>query len=228
MEVNVRFIDLTHSLHSDIANWDVDCGFNMHVINDYSDCNASVKFKIQSIECKSGIGTHIDAPSHCIEDGKNVDEIELKQLIVPCVVIDLSEIITTDDYIITINDIYNFENIHGVIHGNNFVVIRTGWDKYWNNPEKYRNGLIFPSIDATVAEYLLDKNIAGLGVDTLSPDVFNSEFSVHKILLGGGKYIVENVANSSQMPPVGGSVIILPVKIKGGTEAPVRLVGLLN
>lgn len=226
--MNFKLIDLTHSLHSNIANWDIDCGFQTHTIIDYSDCSTSTKFRVQSIESKCGIGTHIDAPSHCIQNGKNVDEIELTQLIVPCVVIDLSNKIEVDNYIITVDDIISFENVNGVICDNSFVIIRTGWDVHWDNPEKYRNGLIFPSVNVDAARYLIDRNIAGLGVDTLSPDTFDSGFPTHKTILGANRYIVENIANSSLMPPIGSYVIILPIKIKGGTEAPARLVGLIS
>jgi kynurenine formamidase len=226
--MNFTLLDLTHSLHPNMAHWDIGCGFQSHTDIDYTDCKSSTKFKVQSMQLKCGIGTHIDAPSHCIQNGKNVDEIELTSLIVPCVVIDLSNKIGTDDYIVTIDDIIGFEHVNGVILNNSFVIIRTGWDIYWNNPVKYRNELIFPSINADVAKYLLNRSIAGLGVDTLSPDTFNSEFPVHKTILGANKYIVENIANSSLMPPIGSHVIILPIKIKDGTEAPARLVGLIG
>jgi hypothetical protein len=39
----------------------------------------------------AGIGTHIDAPAHCIPGAKTVDELYLNDLIAPCVVIDISK-----------------------------------------------------------------------------------------------------------------------------------------
>lgn len=223
-----KFIDLTHALHPNIPHWDIDCGFRNPVITDYSDCTTSTKFRVQALESKAGIGTHIDAPSHCIQNGKNVDEIEMAQLIVPCIMIDLSDKIRVDNYIVTVDDIINFENDYGVIFNNSFVIIRTGWDVHWDRPEKYHNGLIFPSISGDVAKYLIDKNIVGLGVDTLSPDTVNSGFPVHQIILKSNKYIIENVANSNQLPPTDSYVIILPMKIKNGTESPVRMIGCIK
>ena len=77
-----------------------------------------------------------------------------------------------------------------------------------------------------MAEHLLARNIAGIGIDTLSPDRPDSGFPVHQLLLGADKYIIENVANPQQMPKTGGFALVLPMKIQGATEAPTRLVGL--
>ena len=68
----------------------------------------------------------------------------------------------------------------------------------------------------------------GIGVDTLSPDTGKQGFPVHDIFLGAGKYLVENIANSESLPNVGAHILVLPLKIQGGTEAPVRLVGLVE
>ncbi len=53
-------------------------------------------------------------------------------------------------------------------------------------------------------------------------------FPVHQLLLNSGKYIIENIANCNKLPPTGASIIALPIKVKNGTEAPIRLVGVKN
>jgi len=53
-------------------------------------------------------------------------------------------------------------------------------------------------------------------------------FKVHKALLGADKIIIENIANLDSIPPTGGFVLVLPIKIKDGIEVPVRLVGLIE
>ncbi|HJK86179.1 MAG TPA: hypothetical protein QKA08_00205 [Candidatus Megaira endosymbiont of Nemacystus decipiens] len=69
---------------------------------------------------------------------------------------------------------------------------------------------------------------AGIGIDTLSPDVPASGFPVHKTILGADKYIVENIVGLEKMPAIGAYVLTLPIKGLGLTEAPVRMVGLIN
>ena len=75
---------------------------------------------------------------------------------------------------------------------------------------------------------LLKRNIAGLGIDTLSPDTPQSGYPVHQALLGEGKYIIENVANAIQLPPIGSFSLALPILTIGGTEAPIRLVAFVK
>ena len=227
MTLPFKVIDLTHIISSTTPSWEGDCGFQHQVILDYADCTTSVKFKVQKINMHAGLGTHIDAPAHCILGGKTVDELKLDELIAPCIVIDVSKQ-AHESWQLSPEDIRQFEREHDQIGDGTFVIVRTGWDQYWNEPEKYRNHLQFPSISLDAAELLLERKIAGLGIDTLSPDTPGSEYPVHEAILGAGKYIVENVANSSQLPPRDSFSLALPIRTEGGTEAPVRLIGLIT
>ncbi len=66
-----------------------------------------------------------------------------------------------------------------------------------------------------------------VGIDTLSPDNPKNDFPVHKLILEAGKYIIENVANTNLLPTNGSIICALPIKIKEGTEAPIRLVAMI-
>ena len=90
-----------------------------------------------------------------------------------------------------------------------------------------RRDFRFPSISKEAALLLLERNVAGIGIDTLSPDRPDSGFPVHEIMLSHGKSIIENVANAKAMPPMGGFSLAMPIKTEGGTEAPIRLIGLI-
>jgi kynurenine formamidase len=224
---NYTFVDLTHALTPEIPFWEAKCGFQHQVTQDYADCIGAVKFKVQKFEMFAGIGTHMDAPAHCFSGAKTVDQIALDQLIISCNVIDVSAN-AHETYTFTPNDIHTFEAKYGAIEKDTFIIIHTGWGKFWNNPEKYRNTLVYPSISIAAAELLLSRNIVGLGIDTLSPDVATSEFPVHRLILGAGKYIVENIANADQLPPIGSYIMVLPIKVSGATEAPIRLIGMFE
>jgi kynurenine formamidase len=218
-------IDLTHTLSPGVPTWEGCCGFENKVSLDYDECTTEVKFRVQRIEMLAGTGTHIDAPSHSVPGGVTVDKLLLEQLISPCVVIDVSDR-SHERYKVSLEDVAAFEQKNGKILSKSFVIMRTGWDRFWDTPEKYRNNLKFPSISEEAALLLLERGITGIGIDTLSPDGPEDGFPVHKAILGAGKYIVENIANSSFLPPVGCYTLCLPIKIEGGTEAPVRLVAL--
>lgn len=220
------FIDLTHSLSSTVPHWGVDVGFKYNARNIQTvELPGDVKFRVQRLEMSAGIGTHMDAPSHCYEHAASIDTIPLESLITECSVIDVSTK-AHEHYSVTPEDITGFENKYGVIPENSFVIVYTGWDQRWLTPDNYRNEKVFPNISTEAAKLLLSRDIAGLGIDTLSPDAFGSDFPVHRIILGAGKYIIENVANAKQLDPIGSYIIALPIKVIDGTEAPIRLVGL--
>ncbi len=174
-----------------------------------------------------GVGTHMDAPAHCVPGGKDIAGLSLQELLAPCVVLDVSAK-AHENYSLSSQDVKDFEARYGVIGKGSFVMIHTGWDRFWKEPEKYRNHHVFPNISLAAAEELLKREIIGLGVDTLSPDRPEGGFPVHKLILEKELYIVENIANAKSMPPVGGYSLALPMKIKNGTEAPIRLIGLLK
>ena len=133
-----------------------------------------------------------------------------------------------ENYLVMSETVTAFEKGYGMIQPNTFVIFYTGWDQYWNDPKKYRNDLKFPRVHENTARLLVERNVAGLGIDTLSPDARGEDFPVHRVILGAGKYIVENVANAKNVPPTGAKISIMPMKIKEGTEAPVRLVAVIN
>lgn len=222
-----KLIDLTHTLENDIPTWNGECGFNQTTTLDYSDCEGSDKFRVMKLHMHAGIGTHIDVPSHCIEGAKNISDFDINELCMPCVVINVSDKAHAS-YSLTKAEIINFEKEKGTITEGSCVMVQTGWDKFWHQPEDYRNNHLFPSISIEAALYLLEKGVKALGIDTLSPDRPHGGFKVHQAFLGAGKFLIENATNLDKMPAIGSFVMALPIKIKDGTEAPIRLVGLLE
>jgi kynurenine formamidase len=219
----MKLIDLTHTLSSDTVSWDGDCGFNLSTTTDYIDCTPPNLFRVQKIEMRAGMGTHMDAPAHCIPGGKTIDALPLTDLVTECIVIDVSKE-ADEKYVAMPEVVARFEEKYGMIPQGSFVIFYTGWSMRWDNKEKYRNNLQFPSIHEDTAKLLLERNIAGLGVDTLSADTGKNGFPVHRAILSAGKYLVENIANANTLPSVGAKICVLPIKIKEGTEAPIRLI----
>lgn len=52
-------------------------------------------------------------------------------------------------------------------------------------------------------------------------------FPVHKLILGAGGYIIENLTHCHLLPAMGAFVIALPMKIQNGTEAPIRAIAMI-
>ena len=219
-------IDLTHPISPDSPSWDASCGFQHKITLDYEQCTTTTPFRVQTIQMHAGIGTHMDAPAHCIPGGKTIEQLSLSELIAPCVVIDVSKEADAS-YVCESADIQSFERKYGTISRGSFVIIYTGWSRYWHQPKQYRNDLQFPSISKETALLLLEREVVGLGIDTFSADKADSDYPVHRALLGAGKYLVENIAYAEQLPAVGSYSMALPILTVGGTEAPIRLIGLI-
>ena len=229
MMLGKRFIDLTHVVNKDIPTWDGGCGFSSTVNCDYGD----IGLQVRSNTHPAGVGTHIDAPSHAVEFGISIDQIPLEDLITRCCVINIQDkCLINANYQITVGDIKLFELEYGIIPKDSVVIANTGWYRYWNNAEKYRgndteNNLNFPTFSVEAAEFLLERGVNGIAIDTLSPDV-DLRFPVHKLVLGAGRYIVENLNNLDLLPPIGGNIMVLPIKTQSETEAMVRAVGVVD
>jgi kynurenine formamidase len=227
----INLIDLTHTLDSTIPTWEGDCGFNLIVESNYQDGKPPVQFCIQSFVCKAGIGTHLDAPRHSFAAGASVAQLPLKRLVCPLYVMDVS-MRSHADYQISVDDIVAFEKQHGAIAAGGLFIGYTGWDMFWHDGVAYRNvdedGVMhFPRFSIDAAALLLKRGVAGIGIDTLSPDGADYTFPVHQLILGNGGYIIENVAHAKLVPPVGALAVVAPLKVKDGTEAPIRLMAMV-
>lgn len=220
--MSYKLIDLTHTLTSSTPSWDGGCGYHLMTDHDYLDDSSVPFFKVQSLSMPCGIGTHMDAPAHCIKGAATIDQISMDLLINPGIVIDISDRLHADNCL-TAHDIQAFEARNGRIEKNCCVLINTGWHQYWNTPKLYHNQFYFPYVHSEAADLLCHRNIRALCIDTLSPDRPDSGYPVHSLLLSQHILIVENVANLSQLPPNDFSVTIAPLMLGSATESPVRM-----
>lgn len=186
-------------------------------------------------------GTHLDAPVHFAKGHESVDEIPLQQLIGAAVVIDVTkQCATNPDYLVSVADIEDWEKRNGRISPGTIVLLRTGFGKYYPDKKKYLGTeergaaavakLHFPGLDPAAARWLTqNRSIKAIGLDTASIDYGQSTlFESHRILFDKNVPAFENVANLDQLPVKGFSVIALPMKIKGGSGGPLRIIALLD
>lgn len=183
-------------------------------------------------------GTHLDAPIHFAERRQSADQIPIGRLIGPAVVIDIYQAAAKDrDYLLSVADILAWEAAHGRIPANAIVLVRTGWDRFWGDRKAYLGtdapsdaaNLHFPGISKEAAELLArDRDVDAVGIDTPSLDHGPSrDFAAHRTLAAANIYGLENVANLGRLPPTGATVIALPMKIRGGSGGPARIVAIL-
>lgn len=185
-------------------------------------------------------GTHLDAPVHFAKGHHTVDEIPLEQLMGNGIVIDVtSQCASNADYLVSVADFQNWERKNGRIAPGTIVFLRTGFGKRYPDRKSYLGTdergaaavakLHFPGLDPAAARWLTqNRSIKAIGLDTASIDYGQSTlFESHRILFEKNIPAFENVANLDQLPVKGFSVIALPMKIKGGSGGPLRIVALM-
>jgi kynurenine formamidase len=235
-----RVIDLTYPFNQSTVYWPTEKGFQLvrgpAGVTDKGYYYAANRF----IAAEHG-GTHLDAPIHFFEGRQTVDQIPLERLVGEAVVVDVTEACAQDrDYEIGVDDLRRWEMRHGRQLVEVIVLLRTGHGRHWNDRSKYLgtdktgpdalNDLHFPGLSPMAARWLVEhRAIHAIGIDTPSIDFGQSQhFQSHVTLFEHNVPAFENVANLELLPETGFSVVALPMKIGGGSGAPLRIIALTS
>ena len=230
------WIDLTYDLSEETVFWPTAGKFSK--TTDFEGMTDKGYFySAYSFSTAEHGGTHIDAPVHFARGGHHVNEIPLDQLIGNAVVIDVSDEVAMDrDHLVSVPDIEAWEAAHGAIPEHSIVLLRTGFGQYWPDAEKYLGTadrgaqavakLSFPGLGPEAAEWLIqNRQVKAVGIDTASIDYGKSQyFKTHVALMTHNVPAFENVANLDKLTATGVYVVALPVKIRGGSGGPLRII----
>jgi kynurenine formamidase len=239
IEGSIRVIDLTQPLSDQtpvirlpepFVNTP---GFTLRELSRYDERGPAWYWN--AFEAGEHVGTHLDAPVHWVsgKDREDVAQIPLRQLIGRAVVIDKAAAVSADpDYLLSVEDIKEFERDHGPLPTGGWLLYRTGWDARAQNAKDFLNadesGPHTPGMDAACAQYLAEEApIVGIGVETVGTDAgaahsFEPAFPCHHFVLGAGKYGLTQLANLAELPTTGAVVVVAPLKIEGGSGSPAR------
>jgi kynurenine formamidase len=236
---NGKWIDLTWSFDEHSVYWPTNIPYSHDTvfagINDKGYYYSSYKFSAE----EHG-GTHFDAPVHFAQGGNTVDQVPLEQLTGEGVVIHVAVKATSDrDYQITAGDLQDWENQYGRIPDGAIILLRTGFSKFYPDRETYTGTTLagtegvahlhFPGLHPDAARWLVsNRKIKAVGLDTPSIDYGqSSDFMTHRTLYAAGLTAYENLACLEKLPPKGFWIMAFPMKIKGGSGAPLRIVAFL-
>ncbi len=239
-----RVVDLTHTLDPDFPviilppEFGQCARFRMEEVSSYD--HRGPAWKWHNISMSEHTGTHFDAPIHWVS-GKDVpngavDEIDVSAFVGPVVVIDCSAgAAEDDDFELTPETIQSWETAHGVIPAGSWVLMRTDWSKrsgaaYLNMAE---DGPHSPGPTSAAIELLLKRDIRGFGTETVGTDAgqgahYTPPYPAHYLLHGAGKFGLQCLSGLDQLPPTGAILIAAPLKIKGGTGSPLRVLALVS
>jgi len=171
-----------------------------------------------SLACHAG--THVDAPVHIIDNGKSIEEIPLEDFVGPGAVIPVKK---RGGEEVTARDL---EDSGVPVSRGDILMLFTGWDEKFESPD-YN---IHPYLSIDAAEWIVGKGVKLLGIDCITVDLPTPmrqkgfEYPVHRILLGNGVLIAENVANLGKVAGKKSRILALPLKVKGSDAGHARIV----
>jgi len=177
-------------------------------------------FLERKISFYSHTGTHIDAPAHLLKGGKTLDALPVDHFYGKAFVINCKNI-GSKQIGLSLIEPYK-KNIQDV----NFVLMYTGWDKYWSDDRYFKD---YPLLSLESAEWLSSFNFKGVGFDTISADSVDTEnYHIHKVFLKKNIIIIENLKNLERLT---GTTIMLscfPLNFVNADGSPVRAVAFIN
>ena len=232
-------IDLTYAFDAETIYWPTAEGFSL-TQEAQGIQEGGYYYEANSFSAAEHGGTHLDAPIHFAENRWTADEIPLERLIGPALVVDVAEQAAGKaDYLVSVADFERWEAAHGTMPDGVIVLLRTGYGTFWPDRERYMGTaergadavpkLHFPGLDPDAARWLVENRaIHAIGLDTPSIDYGQSSlFEAHQILFEANIPVFENVAHLDRLPPEGFTVVALPMKIKGGSGGPLRIIAIL-
>lgn len=176
-------------------------------------------FLEKKITLFSHTGTHIDAPAHMLADGATLDQYPVEKFSGRACIY---RHVAKEDRI----NVDHLEKLTTQLCSADFLLICTGWDRYWGQEEYFGR---FPVLDHSAAAWLLQFNLKGVGLDVISADAMDSQdFLNHQTLLGKDLVIVENLKGISLIPDDICIFQCLPLYLQNADGSPVRAIAILD
>jgi kynurenine formamidase len=227
-----KFVDLTHSFGPETPVWS---GFGQAKMTPAADPKTHKAYTIKDdgfratfYEMVGQYGTHVDPPAHFDENGITMDEIPLKQMILPLIVLDDTRYLAKDpNHTFSVADLMAWEKQYGRIPRGAFVALRTDMYKDWDsNPERFKRAP-FPAWAFETIKFLYEhRGVIASGheaMDTDTTDKMDSE----TYLLQHGHYQIEVMANLDKVPPKGALIVVTWPKVRKGLGFPARAFAIL-
>jgi kynurenine formamidase len=166
-------------------------------------------------------GTYLEAGSHILEDGRNLDSYSIEEFIKSVKIVKLPEQPAKsfiDDSMI--------EALAPKIDRGDALIIETGWGKMWNKPGYV---LQCPNMHKSALEWVLEKDISIFGIDVPCIEASWSEDDEAEKggLLGEmfkrGVLLVAPLVNLDSIEADRGTLFCIPLAVKGTSGAPARV-----
>jgi kynurenine formamidase len=226
------FVDLTHSFGPDSPVWS---GFGQAKFTPAFDPKDKRPYTIPEdgfrttyYDMVGQYGTHVDPPAHFDPKGITMDEIPLKQMILPLVVLDDTPYLAKDpNHAFTVADLMAWEKLHKRVPRGSFVALRTDMYKdFESNPERFKRSP-FPAWAFETIKFLYEeRGVVATGHEALDTDT-TDKMDSETWILQHGHYQIEVMANLDKVPPTGALIVVTWPKVKKGLGFPARAFAIL-
>jgi len=176
----------------------------------------TLRYNITQIVMGSHQGTHLDAMYHFLDDGKTLDQMPLDWFYGPTTVLRIPKNAGDE---LTVAD---FEPFADVLVPGAKVIYETGWHRHFGAEHYFTE---FPSLTLAAGQYLADRGIRMLGMDTPTPS--RDWYEIHHILLGAEIVVVESLAHLDRVPDTF-TFMGFPLNFAGRDGSPIRAVALVD
>lgn len=234
-----ELVDLTHVFDERTVYWPTSERFRLETVAD-GVTPAGYYYAANNLFTAEHGGTHLDAPVHFAEGRAPVDRIPLERFFGPVALVDVTaQSGRNADYQVTVDDLLQWEREHGPMPPDAILLIRTGFSRHWPDAERYLGTggrgdeavaeLHFPGLHPDAARWLVaNRPLRAVGIDTASIDFGQSSlFESHQVLFASDIPAFENLTALDRLPAVGAALVALPMKVGGGSGAPLRAVAIL-
>lgn len=234
-----EFVDLTHSFGPGIPHWPGFPDEKDETLFWYDPGVApGTGFYAQNFSHVGQWGTHVDPPAHFIKGGRTVDQIDVKEMVMPLVVVDVHDKVAGNpDYTLTMDDLRAWEGRHGPIPEDSFVAMRTDWSRRWPDMAAMQNkdaqGIShYPGWSLETLRYLYEtRKIRASGHETTDTDpglvTSKEQFPLETYILSQDRYQIELLDSLERIPEAGAMVIVTFPKPKKGSGFPARVFAVL-
>lgn len=160
-----------------------------------------------------------------------VDQLTPYDVVAPAVVLDVrDQAQDAANYALSQSEIAAWEERYGEIPADALVLVATGWDMRWGNPDEYLNlapdqTVQVPGIGADAAALLASRQVRGVGLDAPLGPATTAALVQHGG--AGGWFILENLTSVEQVPATGATLVIGLVKVQGSYDSPARVLALI-
>jgi arylformamidase len=206
----LRIYDISLGIAPDLPVWP---GDPQIVLERVQTLESGAESNVSHLSCSVHVGTHIDAPLHFLAHGSSTDQIALKLLTGRAYVVDLRKARKLDAATLA---------AAGIPPRTRRLLFRTRNSELWaKGMKEFQRDYV--AVDASGAQWLVQRGVQLVGVDYLSVAPFNEIVNPHRILLGAGVIVVEGL-NLSGIRQGRYALYCLPLKLIGAEGAPARAI----